>query len=287
MKVYSWEDVQAGAAAGGIVGLASKPGLESTGVSAVTVGGFDGMHLGHQALFDAVFEWKEGRAASLACDGVLTGAVTFTRSPGAFKSKDYPGDLMTEKMKLKYFEKRGFDFCVMIDFSQDFSKIGGRNFLDQLRKFCSAQFLAAGSDFRCGHNLDTGVAELSDYSTRNGLELKVLDDVTLDGKRVSSSLIRGTVQDGDFAFARRLLGCPYRLDCSSLEWRTSSSDSSLSLIANGNTTQVLPKAGRHPVSVVFAGKKSSAFFYAEGQFLRLEFPLEQKDFSVVQEIEFL
>ncbi len=281
MKVYSWEDVQAEAAAGGIFGL------ESTGVSAVTVGGFDGMHLGHQALFDAVFEWKEGRAASLACDGVLTGAVTFTRSPGAFKSKDYPGDLMTERMKLEFLEKRGFDFCVMIDFSQDFSKIEGRNFLDQLRKFCSAQFLAAGSDFRCGHNLDTGVAELSDYSTRNGLELKVLDDVTLDGKRVSSSLIRGAVQDGDFAFARRLLGCPYRLDCSLLEWRTSSSDSSLSLIANGNTTQVLPKAGRHPVSVVFAGKKSSAFFYAEGQFLRLEFPLEQKDFSVVQEIEFL
>lgn len=283
MKVYSWEDVQAGAAAGGIFGL------ESTGVSAVTVGGFDGMHLGHQALFDAVFEWKKKRAGAevLGLQNVLTGAVTFTRSPGAFKSKDYPGDLMTEKMKLKYFEKRGFDFCVMIDFSQDFSKIEGRNFLDQLRKFCSAQFLAAGSDFRCGHNLDTGVAELSDYSTRNGLELKVLDDVTLDGKRVSSSLIRGAVQDGDFAFARRLLGCPYRLDCSSLEWRTSSSDSSLSLIANGNTTQVLPKAGRHPVSVVFAGKKSSAFFYAEGQFLRLEFPLEQKDFSKVQEIEFL
>lgn len=273
MKVYSWEDVQA----------------EAIGPSAVTVGGFDGMHLGHQALFDAVFEWKKKRAGAevLGLQNVLAGAVTFTRSPGAFKSKDYPGDLMTEKMKLKYFEKRGFDFCVMIDFSQDFSKIEGRNFLDQLRKFCSAQFLAAGSDFRCGHNLDTGVAELSDYSTRNGLELKVLDDVTLDGKRVSSSLIRGAVQDGDFAFARRLLGCPYRLDCSSLEWRTSSSDSSLSLIANGNTTQVLPKAGRHPVSVVFAGKKSSAFFYAEGQFLRLEFPLEQKDFSVVQEIEFL
>lgn len=287
MKLFSWEDVQNGAASGGIFGL------ESTGLSAVTVGGFDGMHLGHQALFDAVFEWKEKRARAdlLGLQNVrgacLTGAVTFTRSPGAFKSKDYPGDLMTERMKLEFLEKRGFDFCVMIDFSQDFSKIEGRNFLDQLRKFCSAQFLAAGSDFRCGHNLDTGVAELSDYSTRNGLELKVLDDVTLDGKRVSSSLIRGAVQDGDFAFARRLLGCPYRLDCSSLEWRTSSSDSSLSLIANGNTTQVLPKAGRHPVSVVFAGKKSSAFFYAEGQFLRLEFPLEQKDFSAVQEIEFL
>jgi len=242
--------------------------------------------LGHQALFDAVFAWKEGRAASLACDGVLTGAVTFTRSPGAFKSKSYPGDLMTKKMKLEFLEKRGFDFCVMIDFSEDFSKIVGRNFLDQLRKFCSAQFLAAGSDFRCGHNLDTGVAELADYATQNGLELKVLDDVTLDKKRVSSSLIRGAVLEGDFALAKKLLGFPYRIDCSRLEWRASSSDSSLSLIANGRTTQVLPKAGRHPVSVVFAGKKSSAFFCAEGQFLRLEFPLGQKVSSTIQEIEF-
>ena len=274
MKVYSWEDVQKAA---------------PIGPSAVTVGGFDGMHLGHQALFDAVFEWKKKRAGAdlLGLQNVLAGAVTFSRSPGAFKSKGYPGDLMTKRMKLEFLEKRGFDFCVMIDFSEDFSKIEGRNFLDQLRKFCSAQFLAAGSDFRCGHNLDTGVAELSDYSTRNGLELKVLDDVTLLGKRVSSSLIRGAVLEGDFAFAKKLLGCPYRLDCSSIEWKASSSDSSLSLIANGETAQVLPKAGRHPVVAVFAGEKSSAFFCAEGQFLRLEFPLGQKDFSSVQEIEFL
>lgn len=281
MKVFSWSDVAKGAESGAAasLGLANNFGA-SLGPSAVTIGGFDGMHLGHQALFDAVFEWKKNRP------NVLAGAVTFKRPAGALMNPNYPGDLFTEKMKLKYFEKRGFDFCVMIDFSQDFSKIEGRNFLDQLRKFCSAQFLAAGSDFRCGHNLDTGVAELSDYATQNGLELKVLDDVALFGKRVSSSLIRGAVLEGDFAFAKKLLGFPYRLDCSSIEWRASSSDSSLSLIANGKTTQVLPKAGRHPVVVVFADRKSSAFFYAEGQFLRLEFPLGQKDFSTVQEIEF-
>ncbi|MEE3411438.1 MAG: FAD synthetase family protein [Treponema sp.] len=297
MKVFSWNDVVRGAESrsAASLGLASDSNCAtaSLGPSAVTVGGFDGMHLGHQALFDAVFEWKEKRARAdlLGLQNVrgacLTGAVTFTRSPGAFKSESYPGDLMTERMKLEFLEKRGFDFCVMIDFSEDFSKIVGRNFLDQLRKFCSAQFLAAGSDFRCGHNLDTGVAELADYATQNGLELKVLDDVTLDKKRVSSSLIRGAVLEGDFALAKKLLGFPYRIDCSRLEWRASSSDSSLSLIANGRTTQVLPKAGRHPVSVVFAGKKSSAFFCAEGQFLRLEFPLGQKGFSSVQEIEFL
>ena len=92
----------------------------------------------------------------------------------------------------------------MIDFSEDFSKIKGRDFLDKLRKFCSMQFLAAGSDFRLGHNSDTGVAELSDYATQNGLELKVLDDVKLFGQRVSSSLIRKAVQEGDFALAKKL-----------------------------------------------------------------------------------
>ena len=284
MKVYSWNDV-----------LTAAP----IGPAAITIGGFDGMHLGHQALFDAVFDWKKraaasfglandsGSAANFGLANLLTGAVTFKRPAGALMNPRYPGDLFTEKMKLEYFEKRGFDFCIMIDFSQDFSKIEGRNFLDQLRKFCPAQFLAAGSDFRCGHNLDTGVAELSDYATQNGLELKVLDDVKLFGKRVSSSLIRGAVLDGDFALAKSLLGCPYRLDCSPFEWSASSSDSSLSLIANGRTTQVLPKAGRHPVRVVFADKESSAFLCAEGQFLRLEFPLGQKDFSTIQEIEFL
>ena len=293
MKVFSWEDVQSGAAAGGIFGLANNC------KSAVCVGGFDGCHIGHQAIFDALFEWKEkregrpadvlglqkARPASLACDRFLSGAVTFKRPPGSLKSSAYLGDVFTERLKLEFLEKRGFDFCVMIDFSENFSKIKGRDFLDQLRKFCSAQFLAAGSDFRLGHNSDTGVAELSDYATQNGLELKVLDDVLLDGRRVSSSLIRGAVLEGRFAFAKKLLGSPYRIDCVPLTWRASSSGSCLSMIANERTTQVFPKAGRHPVCVVSDGKKSSAFFCAESQFLRLEFPLGQK-VSSIKEIEF-
>ena len=275
MKVYSWSDVES---------------LPPIGPSAVCVGGFDGAHLGHQAIFDALFEWKEERSAKAkegaAVSGLLTGAVTFCRSPGALKNPDYPGDVLTKKFKLEFLEKRGFDFCVMIDFSEDFSKIKGRDFLDKLRKFCSMQFLAAGSDFRLGHNSDTGVAELSGYATQNGLELKVLDDVTLDNKRVSSSLIRGAVQKGDFAFAKKLLGRPYRIDGSPFTWRASSSGSSLAMIANEKATQVLPQAGRFSVSVVLDGKKSSAFFCTEGQFLRLEFPLGQK-VSSIQEIEFL
>ena len=282
MKVYSWEDVESLESGG----AAASSGFAKS--SAVCIGGFDGMHLGHQAIFDALFEWKEKREAQGFDAGqkILAGAVTFCRSPGALKNPNYPGDVWTKKFKLEFLEKRGFDFCVMIDFSENFSKIKGRNFLDQLRKFCSMQFLAAGSDFRLGHNSDTGVAELSDYATQNGLELKVLDDITLDNKRVSSSLIRKAVLEGDFALAKKLLGHPFCIDGSPFTWKACSSDVGLSLIANERTTQVLPKAGRFSVGVVCDDKKSSAFFCAEGQFLRLEFPLGQNP-TKVQEIEFL
>ncbi len=276
MKVYSWADVEK---------AALKEGSSGISFSAVAVGGFDGPHIGHQAIFDALFDWKKSRDDFLSGQKCLAGVVTFRRSPGALKNPNYPGDVSSPKFKLDFFEKRGFDFCVMIDFSEDFSKIEGRNFLDTLRKFCSMQFLAAGSDFRCGHNSDTGVAELSEYMTSRGLELKVLDDVLVDNKRVSSSLIRGAVQKGDFALAKKLLGFPFRIDGSPFTWKACSSDVGLSLIANERAAQVLPKAGRHPVGVAFDGKKSSAFFCAEGQFLRLEFPLGQK-VSKVQEIEF-
>ena len=296
MKVFSWNDVAVGAEsrAAASFGLANDSNFaaasfglanDSNFAAAVCVGGFDGAHLGHQAIFDAVFEWKKKRALAAGGQKILAGAVTFKRSPGALKNSAYPGDIFSERQKLEFLEKRAFDFCVMIDFSEDFSKIKGRNFLDKLRKFCSMQFLAAGSDFRLGHNSDTGVAELSDYAAQNGLELKVLDDVLLDGKRVSSSLIRKAVLDGDFALAKKLLGRPYCIDGSPFTWKACSSESSLTMIANERAAQVLPKAGRHPVGVAFDGKESSAFLCAEDQFLRLEFPLGQK-VQFVKEIKF-
>lgn len=246
------------------------------------------MHAGHRALFDSVFEYRKNHP------GVLAGLVTFVHSPGAVKNaRTYPGDITTERLKVNYFAQKGFDFCIMIDFSVNFSKIKGIDFLDILRNFCSMQFLAAGYDFRCGHNLDTGVAELSDYCLRNGLELKVVEEILLDGERISSSRIRNAVLNGDFLEAKKLLGYPYTLDCSELRISRGPSEFRLSTIANGKTRQVLPGDGCYPVRV-FAGDKiqpvnGMLFVRAESEFLRLEFPPEQNSSSIqtIEKIEFL
>lgn len=277
MKVFSWDEA---------FRLALNAPSPQFASSAVAIGGFDGMHLGHDALFSAVLDYRNSHRGSGA------GIVTFSRSPGVLKNPRYEGDVSTERLKLEFFEKKGFDFCIMIDFSLDFSKIKGKDFLDIVRKFCAMQFLAAGIDFRMGHNSDTGVAELSCYARSCGLELKVLDDVALKGRRVSSSLVRGAVREGDFDFASSLLGRPFCLDGLPLDFQEGgSSNASLSMIASRNTTQVLPEAGSFRVRVAFAGEDGysqnvDAVLHVESSFLRLEFPPEQ-NLSRVERIEFI
>lgn len=277
MKVFSWEEASR---------LALDCGRPAFASSAVAIGGFDGMHLGHDALFSAVLDYRNSHPESSA------GIVTFSRSPGVLKNSRYEGDVSTKRLKLEFFEKKGFDFCIMIDFSLDFSKIKGKDFLDIVRKFCAMQFLAAGIDFRMGHNSDTGVAELSCYARSCGLELKVLDDVVLKGKRVSSSLVRGAVREGDFDFASSLLGRPFCLDGLPLDFQEGgSSNATLSMIASRNTTQVLPETGNFRVRVAFAGEDGysqnvDAVLHVESSFLRLEFPPEQ-NLSRVERIEFI
>lgn len=277
MEVFSWNEVER---------MVLDGERSPFAPSAMTIGGFDGMHLGHDALFSAVLEYRNSHPNSFA------GVVTFSRSPGILKNSRYEGDVSTERLKLEFFEKKGFDFCIMIDFSLNFSKIKGKDFLDIVRKFCAMQFLAAGTDFRMGHNADTGVAELSRYAASCGLELEVLDDVVHKGMRVSSSLVRGAVREGDFDFASSLLGRPYCLDGLPLDFQKGgSSDASLSMIASRNTTQVLPETGSFRVRVAFAGEDGysqnvDAVLHVESSFLRLEFPPEQ-NLTRVERIEFI
>ena len=292
MKVFSWSDV---------VSDAKPSGFTFGTGSALTIGGFDGPHKGHCCLFDKVLEYKKNNA------GMRAGVITFSKSPRSFKDHGrFSGDLTTPRMKCDFLEAYGFDFCIMIDFSYDFSKIKGNDFLDMIRKFCSMQFLTVGSDFRCGHNLDTGVAELSDYMTSNGLEFRVLDAVLAGNQRISSSLIRKTVSEGLIDYANELLGHRYCIDVSSFFWTflkkgLESQDSSLVsslFIADRSGTQIMPPSGSYTVSVTFAGEDSCGcpgfyedccgMLYVEPDFLRLEVPLERECTSLsVEKIFFI
>ncbi|MCR5699346.1 MAG: hypothetical protein K6G52_06870 [Treponemataceae bacterium] len=268
MRVFSWSELDD----------LAKFCFSQNKNSALTVGGFDGPHLGHKSLFDSVLQKED----------FLHGVVTFDFTDEYIKHKrEFLGELSTVKQKLEVFENLGFDFCLMIDFSSNFSKIKGIDFLKMLGKSCSMQFLAIGTDFRCGYKLDTGVAEISAYSKQVGLELAVCDSVLFDGKRISSSDIRQCIKNADFSTVDKLLVFPFYLDVSEIRWLDSSFNQG-EKIAHRNSFQVLPKNGAYNVKAICSDKAHSfsTVLYVESDFLRLEIPLGQ-DFEPIQKITFV
>ncbi len=205
MKVFSWDDL------GSVKSFLTQ---NSFNFSCLTIGGFDGPHLGHEVLFEKVLSKKNEVKSSCA------GVVTFARSPRGVKSQNfYKGDLSTLSQKIHYFEKKGLDFCLVINFDSDFKKTLGIDFFDRLLGYCNMKFLSVGQDFRCGYKGSMGVSEISEYFANNNLELSICNDVFLDKNRISSSIIRDFIFDGDIANAKKYLGKNYVLDCSEIKWK--------------------------------------------------------------------
>ena len=266
MTVFSWEDILSGA-------FSKKLREGGFCASAVATGGFDGLHEGHRAIISRVVDFKA------AHKGAAAGAVTFRHPPKAsLGAPSYSGDLSTVRLKIDTFAEWGLDFAVVIDFSDDFSKIKGKDFLSILKDSCSMQFAAAGSDFRCGYKLDTGVAEMAAYAAQNGFAFVVVDDVLFEGGRISSSAIRKCVFDGCVEEASRLLGHTYTIDCAGAEICARNDEPRSLFIARGSLMQILPCSGAFKVSVYAADSVHfQSVLFAESQFLRLDIPPEYEN----------
>lgn len=209
--------------------------------SALTIGGFDGPHSGHEKLFDAV--QRESIEHNLA-----SGIVTFTRSPGVSKKgQHYPGDVSTLHLRLGYFAKKHFDFVLLIDFSGNFGKMSGGVFFDILVNTVHMRYVAVGPDFRCGHRLDTGIAEISAIARKEGFRFDSIQQIELDGHRISSSAVRQAIQSADFVHVERLLGHSFLLDLSIPNWKSGRMGRE---VPTGSFTQILPRCGEYTVFLV-------------------------------------
>ena len=220
--------------------------------TALTIGGFDGPHRGHETLFSAVLETAKKR-------NLAPGIVTFTRSPGLEKKPfSYPGDVSTLNLRLARFGEKGFEFVLLIDFSGEFGKMSGGVFFDILVRTVCMRYVAVGPDFRCGHRLDTGLAEIAALSRKEGFCFDSIQQVELDGLRISSSAVRLAVQNADFSLAERLLGHPFLLDFTAPRWRLSGSGYEAD---TGSFTQILPRRGTYNVVLAtVSGKPVPALF---------------------------
>ena len=177
MRISSWPQFLAG-----LPELLEGPG------SAMTVGVFDGVHRGHQALIRLIL----GRP-------LIPLIVSFRNSP-----KGRP-EIYSLERKLELFEELGVRRTVLIDFSPDFSKLGGRDFMRLLRERGKLRYLAVGSNFRCGYGLDTDAAAIRALG-EGAFETEVLPPLLYRGDPVSSSRVRAALLAKRFEEAEALLG---------------------------------------------------------------------------------
>ena len=205
--------------------------------SAISIGGFDGPHRGHERILSAVL--KVARK-----DGIPAGIITFFRSPRSVKAGNmYAGDVSTLEMRLQKFAEQGFSFTVLIDFSADFARMKGTVFFDILIKTICIKYLAVGSDFTCGYRHDTGVGDLQRLARERGFCFDSIEQLySARHERISSSAIRQAVEQADFALAKDLLGYPFFLDVAKIVQRT---ENGVWAVEKAAVTQILPQNGQY------------------------------------------
>ncbi len=174
--------------------------------TAVTVGNFDGLHLGHQKILQSVRE--RARAA-----GQRGAVITFDPHPmRVLQPERAPLMIQTLSQRLAGFEQMGLDAALVLRFDRALSLVSPEEFIERiLVGGLRAGAILVGANFRFGHRGAGDVRLLGLCGKRDGFEVEIIAPVEVGGQIVSSSAIRGAVASGDVAGAIPLLGRAFSL----------------------------------------------------------------------------
>ncbi len=182
------------------------PRREGDAPVVLTIGNFDGVHLGHGALLERAR--RLGRAA-----GGETALLTFDPHPRCVLDPPHcPRSITTLAEKRSVLAGCGLDRLAVLPFTRAVSSWGAEQFCDMLASSFDLRGLVVGHDFALGHKRQGDIAFLRDYGERHGFPVDTVEAVTVDGQAVSSSRIRSLLDDGHVAEAAALLGRPHFMD---------------------------------------------------------------------------
>jgi riboflavin kinase/FMN adenylyltransferase len=204
MEVINWIDFAgwANGASGG--GQCAVPCVAKCAVhSAITIGVFDGVHRGHCELIEKINSKKINGYAK----NIQSMVVTFKEHPRRTLHPEKPHtEIISAEEKIAIFELLGIDVLLLIDFTPEFSKMRGEEFIKTLVCGAKAAYIAIGEDFKCGHDGGTNAPKIKSICCALGVECEIVAPVLEGGKPVSSSRIRGALAEGDIKTAELLLG---------------------------------------------------------------------------------
>ena len=167
----------------------------------VTIGNFDGVHLGHQALLTEV----KKRAHDLKLESAV---ITFEPNPKDYFSQNKPQTRISSlREKIELFNEIKIDRVHIIKFNQEFSKVTANEFISVLIKQLKVKEIVVGEDFCFGRGREGGIKQLSASSMKLNIKNKIL----IDGKRISSTLIRNLLATDKLDQANKYIGRPFSI----------------------------------------------------------------------------
>ena len=181
------------------------------GPSVVTLGNFDGVHKGHQAVLSTVVQMARDRG-SAGPDGAHAVAVTFDPHPVAVLHPERAPQIITSpNQRLELLSRTGLDAVLVMEFTRELALWTPERFIvDVFVKALGASLVVVGEDTRFGVRNSGDVRTLRQLGAEHGFEVLTLTDIG-EGGRWSSSRVRALVSVGDVAGATEILGRPHRV----------------------------------------------------------------------------
>ena len=228
----------------------------------ITIGVFDGVHLGHQTLIKRVKE------ESIKLPSSISMVITFSSNPkpGKFRNID------TLRLRKEEVEKEGIDAFVVIDFSHEFSMISASVFIEMLTSLTTPKTVVVGEDFRFGNPSSSASAQdLGSIFHSLGIDTKVIIEkaiLTEGGEKISSTLVRRVIEKGETGCIPSLIGRKYRVDLMPCPFRLE--DGAL-VYGKDSIHQLLPPPGVYEVeSLDESGLICNGLCYVEDDNLRFK-----------------
>ncbi len=174
--------------------------------AAITIGVFDGVHLGHRHLIDALRRRALER-------GLASGVVTLHPSPVQVLRPDIRVAYLTSlEERIELLASSGVDFVAPLTFTSEVAELSARDFMQMLRDALDMRFLLMGPDNAFGRGREGSPARVAEIADEIGFEVEVLRaPLEGDGSRVSATAIRTALAAGEMEVAQRLLGRPFAL----------------------------------------------------------------------------
>ena len=170
--------------------------------TAVAIGKFDGVHIGHRRLLEEILSCRS--------KGMAACVFTFEPAPAVLFGQSDGRELTTREEKRLLFERMNVDILIEFPLTLETAAMSPKTFVTEiLAKQMNTRFIAAGNDLSFGARGEGNAELLRKMAPELGFTVRTIDKVCLNGQEVSSTYVRNRVESGDLVLAEKLMGMPY------------------------------------------------------------------------------